>query len=119
MAIGRLSFLTIDANDPERLASFWSATLGVEIEDRMDEGRFVFLAPSNDIVVSFQRVPEPKSGKNRIHLDVRVEYLEEATEAIRDLGGSWDGNEFTLDEARWRTLTDVEGNEFDIYVSGA
>jgi Glyoxalase-like domain len=79
MAIGRLSFLTIDANDPERLASFWSAMLGVEVEERMDEGRFVFLGPSNDIVISFQRVPEPKSGKNRVHLDVRIEDLDAAT----------------------------------------
>jgi predicted enzyme related to lactoylglutathione lyase len=119
MAIGRLSFLTIDANDPERLASFWSAMLGVEVEERMDDGRFVFLGPSNDIVISFQRVREPKSGKNRVHLDVRVEDLDAATEAVHELGGSWDGNGFTLDEARWRTLTDLEGNEFDIYVSGA
>jgi predicted enzyme related to lactoylglutathione lyase len=119
MAIGRLSFLTIDANDPERLSSFWSAMLDVEVEERMDGGRFVFLAASNDIVISFQRVPEPKAGKNRVHLDVRVEDLDEATGGIRGLGGSWDGNEFTLDEARWRTLTDPEGNEFDIYVSGA
>jgi predicted enzyme related to lactoylglutathione lyase len=119
VAIGRLSFLTIDANDPERLSSFWSAMLDVEVEERMDGGRFVFLAASNDIVISFQRVPEPKAGKNRVHLDVRVEDLDEATGAIRGLGGLWDGNEFTLDEARWRTLTDPEGNEFDIYVSGA
>ena len=76
MAVGRLSSPTIDANDPERLASFWSALL-------------------------------------------EVEGLDEATEAIRGLRGSWDGNVFTFDEARWRTLTDPEGNEFDIYVSGA
>ena len=119
MPIGRLSFLTIDANDPDRLASFWGAMLDVEVEERMDDGRFVFLAPSNDIVISFQRVPEPKSSKNRVHLDVRVEDLEAATEAIRALGGTWDGNGFTLDDARWRTLTDPEGNEFDIYVSAA
>jgi hypothetical protein len=51
-----------------------------------------------------------------VHLDVRVEDLEAATNAVRDLGGTWDGNELTLDDARWRTLRDPEGNEFDIYV---
>jgi hypothetical protein len=33
------------------------------------------------------------------------------------LGGSWDGFDRALDEARWRTLRDPEGNEFDIFES--
>ena len=115
--IGRVSFMTIDATDPDRLAAFWGAMLGTEIEETSDEGRFVFLGEANGHVLSFQRVPEPKSVKNRVHLDVRVEELEEATDAILALGGSWDGKELTLDDARWRTLKDPEGNEFDIFVS--
>ena len=117
-AIGRVSFLTIDANDPDRLAAFWGALLGTEVEETMDGGRFVFLGASNGYVISFQRVPEPKAGKSRVHLDVRVDELDGATDAIGALGGTWDGNAWTLDEARWRTLRDPEGNEFDIYVSG-
>src|SRR6185503_6041063 len=88
-----------------------------EVEETSDEGRFVFLGEANGFVLSFQRVPEHKSVKNRMHLDVRVEELDAATEAALALGGSWDGNERTLDDARWRTLTDPEGNEFDIFVS--
>jgi hypothetical protein len=38
---------------------------------------------------------------------------------VIDLGGSWDGNELSLDDARWRTLHDPEGNEFDIFVTGS
>jgi hypothetical protein len=62
-------------------------------------------------------VPEPKTVKNRVHLDVRIEDLEEATERIVSLGGSWDGFDRALDQARWRTLVDPEGNEFDIFES--
>jgi predicted enzyme related to lactoylglutathione lyase len=116
--IGRISFLTIDANDPDRLASFWAELLGTRLDEVSDGGRFVFLAEAQGSIVAFQRVPEPKSGKNRVHLDVRVEDLGVATDAIVELGGTWDGNERTLDEARWRTLQDLEGNEFDIYVTG-
>jgi predicted enzyme related to lactoylglutathione lyase len=116
--IGRVSFTTIDANDPGRLAGFWSEVLGAEVEETSDEGRFVFLGEANGFVLSFQRVPEPKSVKNRVHLDIRVEELQEATDVVLALGGSWDGNERTLDDARWRTLKDPEGNEFDIFVSG-
>jgi hypothetical protein len=52
-----------------------------------------------------------------VHLDLRVEELGAATDALLALGATWDGNELTLDEARWRTLRDPEGNEFDIFVT--
>ena len=116
--IGRVSFTTIDATDPDRLAAFWAEVLGTQVEETSDEGRFVFLGEANGFVLSFQRVPETKSVKNRVHLDIRVEKLDEATHAVLALGGAWDENERTLDDARWRTLKDPEGNEFDIFVSG-
>jgi predicted enzyme related to lactoylglutathione lyase len=115
--IGRISFATIDANDPERLAAFWAEVLGTSIEDRADGGRFVFLARAEGQLLAFQRVSEPKRGKNRMHLDVRVDELPAATDAIVAVGGSWDGNELELDGAVWRTLRDPEGNEFDIFVT--
>jgi predicted enzyme related to lactoylglutathione lyase len=115
--IGRVSFTTIDATDPARLAAFWGEVLGTEVAETSDAGRFVFLAEANGHILGFQRVPEPKSAKNRVHLDIRVEELHEATDAVLALGGSWDGNERTLDDARWRTLRDPEGNEFDIFIS--
>ena len=73
--IGRVSFLTIDANDPARLAAFWCEVLGTHVEETSDGGRFVFLAAANGHILSFQRVPEQKSVKNRVHLDIRVEDL--------------------------------------------
>jgi predicted enzyme related to lactoylglutathione lyase len=115
--IGRVSFTTIDAIDPDRLAVFWGEVLGTEVAETSDAGRFVFLGGANGHVVGFQRVPEPKSVKNRVHLDIRVDDLQEATDAVLALGGAWNGEELRLDDARWRTLTDPEGNEFDIFVS--
>jgi hypothetical protein len=87
------------------------------VAETSDEGRFVFLAAADGHILSFQRVPETKSVKNRVHLDVRVEDLAAATDEVLALDGTWDGNEWALDDARWRTLGDPEGNEFDIYVS--
>ena len=115
--IGRVSFTTIDALDPSHLAAFWGEVLGTEVAETSDEGRFVFLGRANGHVLGFQRVPEPKSVKNRVHLDVRVDDLQKATEAVLALGGAWNGEDLQLDDARWRTLTDPEGNEFDIFVS--
>ena len=88
MTIGRVSFTTIDATEPSRLAAFWGEVLGTEVAETSDEGRFVFLGEANGHVLGFQRVPESKSIKNRVHLDIRVDDLQ-----------------------------DPEGNEFDIFVS--
>jgi predicted enzyme related to lactoylglutathione lyase len=115
--IGRVSFLTIDANDPQRLAASWGEVLGTQVAETSDEGRFVFLGEANGFILSFQRVPEPKSVKDRVHLDVRVEDLGVATQVVLALGGAWDGQERTLDDTRWRTLRDPEGNEFDVFVT--
>ena len=115
--IGRVSFLTIDANDPERLATFWGGVLGTQVAESSDEGRFVFLGEANGFILSFQRVPESRSVKNRVHLDLRVDDLTAATDGVLALGGAWYGNELTPDDARWRTLLDPEGNEFDVFVT--
>jgi predicted enzyme related to lactoylglutathione lyase len=108
-------FVTIDANDAPRVAAFWAELLGTEIDEEMDDGRFVFLKGSDDLpVVCIQRVPEPKQGKTRIHLDLGVPDLDAATRRIEELGGSWDGVERELTPFTWRTCADPEGTEFDI-----
>ena len=62
-------------------------------------------------------MPEPKEGKNRVHLDVKVDDLEAATERLLALGATWDGFDRAIGDDRWRTLQDPEGNEFDIFPS--
>ena len=74
MPVGRLQEVVIDCVDPRRLATFWQQVLGGEIRVESDEWVLV-AAPDGGASVSFQRVPEPKAGKNRVHLDVRVDDL--------------------------------------------
>jgi len=110
-------FITIDCEDPAHLAVFWSALLETPVGDSMDDGRFVFLEGGGDLpVICFQRVPERKAVKNRVHLDLSVVDLAAATERIEGLGGSFTGQEHTLETFTWRTMADPEGNEFDIAV---
>jgi predicted enzyme related to lactoylglutathione lyase len=117
MAAPRFLFVTIDAADPDRLAAFWSALLETSVGSTMDDGRFVFLRGNDRVpTLCFHRVPEPKSVKNRVHLDLEVDDLDAATARIQELGGSWSGAEHTLDAVVWRTVADPEGNEFDITV---
>jgi hypothetical protein len=79
--VGRLGWIQIDCADPIGLATFWSRVLGAEIDRPLgDPPHYVGLVPAGpgQPVVSFQRVPEPRTVKNRLHLDVEVDDIEAA-----------------------------------------
>jgi predicted enzyme related to lactoylglutathione lyase len=85
-----IGYLVIDATDPSQLAPFWCGLLDVDVETTIGDGQFVVLAPTQDgLTVGFQQVPDTKAGKNRLHLDLVVESLDEATAEIESLGGRW------------------------------
>ncbi len=112
-------YLVFDAVDPGRLTAFWGALLEVEAESTIGEGQFIVLTPTKDgLTMGFQQVPEEKSGKNRLHLDLVVEDLDRATSEVEALGGCWlqPGTTHELEGFRWRCMADPEGNEFDIDV---
>jgi catechol 2,3-dioxygenase-like lactoylglutathione lyase family enzyme len=110
--IGWIGFVTIDCADPERLAAWWGDLLGLKIGRR--GGPYVELerpragVPRPTLV--FQRVPEPKAGKARIHLDIVVADLEAATRRALALGASI--AEDLASEDPWLVMRDPEGNEF-------
>ena len=114
---GRLGIgmVTTDCVDPKGLATFWAAALDTTISG--DYGGFVMLAPppAGGPVLGFQRVPEERAGKNRLHLDLGAPEGGRAAEVARlvELGatvlGERGGDEFGM---VWTTLTDPEGNEF-------
>ncbi len=66
--------VTFDCAEPVRLARFWAETLGYEAEyDDEQDGSAAALDPTGaGPRLYFQRVPEGKVVKNRVHLDVRV-----------------------------------------------
>ncbi len=114
--IGRLEMIQMDCHDPRRLALFWSAVFGLEIDSTFGEPpHYVGLAQAgpNHQYLSFQRVPEPKARKNRLHLDIRVDDIEQATTQIETLGGRrLSGEDFWEHGFRWRVMADPEDNEF-------
>ena len=66
--------LGCDAADPHRLAAFWARALGYVPEPGYDEpdGASVVDPDGQGPALSFLRVPEPKTAKNRMHIDIRV-----------------------------------------------
>ncbi|MEX1262919.1 MAG: VOC family protein [Actinomycetota bacterium] len=87
--LGGLDAITIDRADPLRLARFWAAVFGTDVGESDGEGpHYVDLLPVPGVpTLRFQRVPEPKATKNRLHLDVSVEDLDEACARVEALGG--------------------------------
>lgn len=115
--IANVTYVVLDTVDPERLAGFWSELLGVDLIDRVEEGRYVVMGSQDGVGPRFalQRVPEAKAVKNRMHLDMSVGDLDEATARIEALGGGRIENvDHDVDGYVWRCMADPEGNEFDI-----
>ncbi len=115
----RVGYLVIDAADPVTLARFWCGLLAVTVDTEIGEGEFLVLSPTEDgLTVGFQRVADAKLCKNRVHLDLVVDDLDQATAEIENLGGRWlePGNTRELEGFQWRCMADPEGNEFDIDV---
>jgi catechol 2,3-dioxygenase-like lactoylglutathione lyase family enzyme len=101
--------VTIDCADPQRLGAFWSAALGLPVAN--DIGDYIYLSrPEGGVVVSLQRVPEPRVGKNRIHLDLNGNREIEVPRLIA-LGASV-VEEHEVPGTAWTVLTDPEGNVF-------
>ncbi|KAB2346462.1 VOC family protein [Actinomadura rudentiformis] len=99
--------ITIDCADPERLAGFWGALLGRPVAART--GPYVWLRRENGLTLGFQRVAEPKTGKNRVHLDLASPDPAAEQRRIEELGGR---RLREYDEGGFLVMADPEGNEF-------
>jgi len=113
--IARLDSVTIDCNDPEALAAFWAAVFDSKEDWRGgDPVQYIDLSATDASPrLRFQRVPEPKTVKDRIHLDLRVDDIEVAAARVMALGArpapSDDFREFNV---VFRVMLDPDGNEF-------
>ncbi|HEY5664244.1 MAG TPA: VOC family protein [Ilumatobacter sp.] len=113
MAIGTLHEIIIDCANPEALARFWQAMIGGEVVVETDD--WVVLDGDEDgFFFGFQRVSEPKTGKNRIHIDVEVEDLDEAIDEAEQLGARKIGSVVDGDDGPFQLMADPGGNEFRI-----
>nr|WP_221377293.1 VOC family protein [Actinoplanes polyasparticus] len=108
--------IVLDCADLERSAAFWCGVLGYRSEPS-SPGRYRTLLPrdGNGIELLLQRVPEPRTTKTRLHLDLRVPDLEAETARVTALGA----RRLTTDPIEehgwtWHVLTDPDGNEFCI-----
>jgi len=114
----RLVHLVLDAADPSRLARFWAAALGWEAVADEDGVANVwplgFRYPDPAALpLVILPVPEAKSGKNRVHLDLATESVaHQKAEVERLLGLGAVHADIGQGDVPWVVLADPEGNEF-------
>jgi hypothetical protein len=114
-----VAHITFDAADAAALAEFWSGVLERPVDEGATDG-FATIGMSGAEpmrpVFMFIQVPEPRTGKNRIHVDLHATDPQAAVDRVVALGATKVG-EFDEYGTAWTTLADSEGNLFDI--SGA
>src|SRR3984893_13513901 len=108
--------VAIDCADAAALARFWAAVLGRRVaEDSTAEPALLLPADGGAIgpPITFHKVPEPKTVKNRLHLDLISDTFDAENERLLSLGAR-KLRDLQADKARWTTFADIEGNEFDL-----
>ena len=111
--------VSFDAADALALAAFWALALGSDVdEDSTADKAFVEAAGWGGPNIWFLRVPEGKTAKNRVHVDLDCDDLVAARSRLEDLGATYvhEKDEFGV---RWITFRDPEGNEFCVASHGA
>ena len=108
--------VAVDCADAAALASFWAEVLGREVAEHPTEHHAVVLVDDEGVHgprLAFHQVPEPKTVKNRLHLDLITTEFEVETKRLLGLGAQ-KIRDIEQGGGRWTTFGDVEGNEFDL-----
>ncbi|HEX6197587.1 MAG TPA: VOC family protein [Jiangellaceae bacterium] len=116
--------MTFDCADALKVGRFWSAALGRPLDPvatsdfatigfagRRDTVGWAPVEPEKDPTWMFVKVPEPKTAKNRIHLDVMATDPQAEVARLMELGATRvsDMDEYGY---TWTVMADPEGNEF-------
>ena len=103
--------IVIDARDPAALARFWADVLDYQVlsesPDEVDVGKDEKTFPS----LVFVPVPEPKTVKNRLHIDLNPDDRDAEVERLLRLGATR-VDVGQGEDATWVVMADPEGNEF-------
>jgi predicted enzyme related to lactoylglutathione lyase len=113
--------ITIDCADAAIVGRFWETMLGWPLEVEPDGSAAFLQNPAGGPNVLFQRVPEPKQVKNRVHLDLgpTERTRDEEVARLQTAGATIVGDYRNPDGTGWVVMADPEGNEFCVERSDA
>jgi len=109
----RLHHIVIDAHDLPGLARFWTQALGWKILSEREREIVIGTDENAPVGICFMPVNDPKTVKNRVHLDLTTTADDRDAEIERLLGlGARRVDVGQTGEESWDVLADPEGNEF-------
>ncbi len=112
--------LVLDCREPAGLAGFWAAAL--DYVSLGEAGAYVVLLPNGrpGPKLLLQQVPEPKTTKNRMHLDIDAVDIEAEATRLEAIGARRvAADQIHEHGTNWILMTDPEGNEFCVCDGGA
>jgi hypothetical protein len=109
--------LTIDCSRPYELAGWWHQATGLPFHEETapEDDEVMLVNPAGPPHLLFIKVPEGKTSKNRVHMDVRPDAggtRDEEVERLVKLGATTYEDRRDDDGTGWVVLLDPEGNEF-------
>jgi Glyoxalase-like domain len=117
--------ITFDCADPYVLARFWGQVTGYQEDpengNEPGDPEGLLVGPDGQPNLLFVAVPEPKTVKNRVHLDLEPDdrTRDQEVERLLGIGATLVADLRRSDGSGWVTLADPEGNEFCIERSPA
>lgn len=105
--------VVIDANHIEDMTAFWQSLTGYDVDDKGEASARLVDPSGSGPAIFIQKVPELRTTKNRLHLDLAAPDLGAAVAEAQALGARH-LRSFTRPEDEWVVLVDPEGNEFCI-----
>jgi predicted enzyme related to lactoylglutathione lyase len=105
--MGTRHCITIDCADPARLSKFWSQAL----DGYADDPSGLVVRSESGPMIYFQKVPEGKPAKNRLHIDLGAPDVQTEVDRLTALGASLI-QEVSEGGMQWTIMADPEANEF-------
>jgi hypothetical protein len=102
--------IVVDSEDPARLARWWAAALGYQIVNEEPGEVEIRRSPDEMPGLVFTPVPDAKTVKNRLHIDLRPDNQEAEVERLVNMGAR--PVDIGQGDVNWVVLADPEGNEF-------
>lgn len=117
----RIRNITVDSISAPSVAGFWQEVTGYHLDSEPGEPEAALLAPDGSATLLFIDVPETKTVKNRVHVDIQPtdRSRDEEVERLTALGATQVADHRRPDGTGWVVMTDPEGNEFCVERSAA
>ncbi len=106
----KLSQIVIDSTDLHAALAFWAGALGLPPAAAKIEEPYATLGDIGDLHIVVQRVPEPKTTKSRVHLDIETDDIVAEVRRLEALGARR-----VEQREEWWIMQDPCGNEFCVF----